>query len=111
MIALRFPSSIHPRRLVPVTGEQVSLQESLRPAILFAMIIDHARFAVPATQDLGLRLKRIQASAKFSEMTGKNTAKVIDDVRADVACIVEAENRPILHSFNNQALDLSLSEV
>lgn len=42
--------------------------------------------------------------AKFSELTRKNTAKVIDDVRADVACIVEAEDRLTLHSFNKELL-------
>lgn len=43
--------------------------------------------------------------AKFSEITRENTAKVIKDVRADVACIVEAENRPTLQSFNAELLN------
>ena len=42
--------------------------------------------------------------ASFSDTTRKNTARVIKDIRADVACIVEAENRPGLVSFNAQML-------
>ena len=42
--------------------------------------------------------------AKFSEITRENTARVIKDVHADVACIVEAENRPALQSFNSELL-------
>jgi endonuclease/exonuclease/phosphatase family metal-dependent hydrolase len=42
--------------------------------------------------------------AKFSEVTRGNTARVIKDVRADVACIVEAESRPTLQSFDAELL-------
>lgn len=42
--------------------------------------------------------------AKFSEITRENTARVIKDVRADMACIVEAESRPTLQSFNADLL-------
>jgi endonuclease/exonuclease/phosphatase family metal-dependent hydrolase len=42
--------------------------------------------------------------AKFSELTRKNTAKVINDVLADVFCIVEAEDRSSLQSFSSELL-------
>ncbi|TET65023.1 MAG: endonuclease/exonuclease/phosphatase family protein [Candidatus Aminicenantes bacterium] len=42
--------------------------------------------------------------AKFSKIGRGNTAQVIKDVRADVACIVEAENRPTLKSFDAHLL-------
>ena len=42
--------------------------------------------------------------AKFSETGRKNTAKVIRAVKADVACIVEADNRPGLKSFDTDLL-------
>ncbi len=42
--------------------------------------------------------------AKFSEMSRENTARVIKDLRADVVCVVEAEDRPGLVSFNAQML-------
>lgn len=42
--------------------------------------------------------------AKFSEIGRKNTAKVIRSVKADVACIVEADNRPGLKSFDTDLL-------
>ena len=42
--------------------------------------------------------------ADFSEMTRENTAKVIKDIRAEVVCVVEAESRPILESFDAQLL-------
>lgn len=44
-------------------------------------------------------------AAKFSEVTRENTGRVIKEVRADVACIVEAENRPTLRSFDSQLLN------
>jgi endonuclease/exonuclease/phosphatase family metal-dependent hydrolase len=43
--------------------------------------------------------------AKFSEQTRENTAKVIKAVKADVACLVEAEDRPALVAFNADMLD------
>ena len=43
--------------------------------------------------------------AKISEMARENTAKVFKSVKADLACIVEVENRPILQSFNSEGLD------
>ncbi|HOT06532.1 MAG: Endonuclease/Exonuclease/phosphatase family protein [Methanosaeta sp. PtaB.Bin039] len=43
--------------------------------------------------------------AKFTELTRENTARVIRDVNADVACIIEAEDRPVLHSFNVELLE------
>lgn len=42
--------------------------------------------------------------AKFNDIGRNNTAKVIRSVKADVACIVEAENRPTLVAFNSQLL-------
>lgn len=44
--------------------------------------------------------KRAEASALARE----NTVKVIKAVKADVACVVEVENRPLLHSFNRELL-------
>jgi endonuclease/exonuclease/phosphatase family metal-dependent hydrolase len=43
--------------------------------------------------------------AKFSEIGRENTARVIKDVRAHVACIVEAENRQALLSFDAHMLN------
>jgi len=43
--------------------------------------------------------------AKFSELTRENTAHVIKDVHAHVACIVEAESRPALKSFDAHLLN------
>jgi len=42
--------------------------------------------------------------AKFSEIGRQNTAKVIRSVKADVACIVEADNRPSLKSLDTDLL-------
>lgn len=42
--------------------------------------------------------------AKFNEIGRKNTAKVIRTVKADAACIVEADNRPGLRSFDTDLL-------
>ncbi len=42
--------------------------------------------------------------AKFNEVARENTAKVIRTVKADVACIIEAENRPSLQAFNSALL-------
>ena len=42
--------------------------------------------------------------AKFSEVNRKNTGKVIRSVHADVACIVEADNRPTLKKFDTDVL-------
>ena len=43
--------------------------------------------------------------AKFSELTRENTAKVIKAVKADIACIVEAEDRPTLKAFDSDLLN------
>jgi len=43
--------------------------------------------------------------AKFSKLARENTARVIKDTRADVACIVEAENRPTLKAFDAELLN------
>ena len=43
--------------------------------------------------------------AKISEMARENTAKVLKSVKADLACIVEVESRPMLRSFNSEGLD------
>ena len=43
--------------------------------------------------------------AEWSEIARTNTAKVIKDVRADVACIVEAEGLPVLKTFDSELLD------
>ncbi|MFN0243781.1 MAG: endonuclease/exonuclease/phosphatase family protein [Planctomycetota bacterium] len=43
--------------------------------------------------------------AKFSEMARENTAQVLKKVNADIACIVEAEDRPSLWDFNRELLD------
>ena len=50
--------------------------------------------------DGGIEFKR----ERFSELTRENTAKVIKTVKADVACIVEAEDRPALVAFNGDML-------
>lgn len=42
--------------------------------------------------------------ADFSELTRENTARVIKDIRADLVCVVEAESRPVLASFDAQSL-------
>ncbi len=42
--------------------------------------------------------------AKFSKVGRANTGKVIRNVKADVACIVEADNRPSLKSFDTHVL-------
>jgi len=43
--------------------------------------------------------------AKFSEMARKNTATVIKKVNADIACIVEADNRIALKAFDAHLLN------
>jgi len=43
--------------------------------------------------------------AKFSDIARENTARVIKEARAHVACIVEAENRPTLRSFDAHLLN------
>jgi endonuclease/exonuclease/phosphatase family metal-dependent hydrolase len=40
----------------------------------------------------------------FDNNTRENTAQVIKDIRADILCIVEAEDRPTLKSFDAQML-------
>jgi len=42
--------------------------------------------------------------SRFSEVARENTAKVIKDVRSHIACIVEAESRPMLRSFDAHLL-------
>ena len=42
--------------------------------------------------------------AKFSEVGRKNTAKVFKKVKADVACVVEADNRQSLKRFDTDLL-------
>jgi len=42
--------------------------------------------------------------AKFNEMERSNTAKVIKTVKADLMCLVEAEDKPTITSFNSQLL-------
>ncbi|MBD3413633.1 MAG: endonuclease/exonuclease/phosphatase family protein [Candidatus Aminicenantes bacterium] len=44
-------------------------------------------------------------TAKFSEVARKNTAKVIKNVKADVVCIVEADNRPTLRAFDSHLMN------
>jgi len=43
--------------------------------------------------------------AQFSEQTRENTARVIKDVRADIVCVVEAENRMTLKNFDAHLLN------
>lgn len=43
--------------------------------------------------------------ARFNEIARENTAKVIKAVKAHVACIVEAENRPTLKAFDTHLLN------
>lgn len=43
--------------------------------------------------------------AKFSDMARRSTAKVIKALKADILCVVEAEDRPTLKSFNSELLD------
>ena len=43
--------------------------------------------------------------AKFSEVGRENTGKVVRSVKADVACIVEADNRPTLQGFDTHVLN------
>lgn len=50
--------------------------------------------------DLTVEFKR----AKFSEVGRGNTGKVIRAVKADVACIVEADNRILLKKFDTDVL-------
>jgi endonuclease/exonuclease/phosphatase family metal-dependent hydrolase len=42
--------------------------------------------------------------AKFSEVGRENTGKVVRSVKADVACIVEADNRSTLQGFDTHVL-------
>ena len=42
--------------------------------------------------------------SKFSEIGRENTGKVIKRVKADIACIVEADNRPDLKRFDTDVL-------
>jgi len=50
--------------------------------------------------DLTVEFKK----ANFSEIGRANTGKVIRSVKADVACIVEADNRPSLKKFDTDVL-------
>ncbi len=47
---------------------------------------------------------RIIKKAKFSEVGRKNTGKVIRSVKADVACVVEVDNRVTLKKFDTDVL-------
>jgi predicted extracellular nuclease len=40
----------------------------------------------------------------FTEITRKNTAKVINAVRADILSLIEVENKPTLDAFNSQLI-------
>jgi endonuclease/exonuclease/phosphatase family metal-dependent hydrolase len=51
--------------------------------------------------DGGIAFKR----AKFSDLSRENTAKVIKAVKADVLCIVEAEDLPSLRAFDSHLLN------
>ncbi|MBN2055125.1 endonuclease/exonuclease/phosphatase family protein [bacterium] len=42
---------------------------------------------------------------KFSDDCRKNTAKVIREVGADIICMIEVENRPVMDSFNSERLN------
>lgn len=42
--------------------------------------------------------------ARFSEIGRQNTAKVLKSVKADIACVVEADNRPNLKQFDTDML-------
>jgi len=42
---------------------------------------------------------------KFDDRTAKNTARVIRDIKADVLCVIEAEDRPALDHFNSDRLN------
>jgi len=42
--------------------------------------------------------------AKFSEVGRENTGKVVRSVKADIACIVEADDRPSLKRFDTEVL-------
>lgn len=50
--------------------------------------------------DLTIEFKK----AKYSEMARKNTGKVIRSVKADIACIVEADSRETLKRFDTDNL-------
>jgi endonuclease/exonuclease/phosphatase family metal-dependent hydrolase len=43
-------------------------------------------------------------SEPVDEVAMRNTARVIDDLKADVLAVVEAESRPVLEQFNQQIL-------
>ena len=43
--------------------------------------------------------------ARFNDIGRKNTAKVIKDTRADIVCIAEVENRPVLRAFDTHLLN------
>ena len=43
--------------------------------------------------------------AEFSETARENTAQVIKDIKADILCVVEAENRQVLQSFDSHLLN------
>lgn len=43
--------------------------------------------------------------AKYSDMARKNTAKVIRNINADIACVIEADNRIALKAFDANLLN------
>ncbi len=51
--------------------------------------------------DGAVELKKV----KYTDVERENTARVIKDVSADVLCIVEADSRPTLKSFDTQLLN------
>lgn len=66
-----------------------------------------ARFAITGVSASGkddwngaIEHKRADAN----ELARENTAKVMKAVKADVACVVEVENRPMLQAFNRELL-------
>ena len=42
--------------------------------------------------------------AKLNDTARENTGRVIKELRADVMCLIEVENRPVLKRFNSQVL-------
>src|SRR6185295_17460411 len=51
------------------------------------------------------------AKEPVDEIATRLTARVINDVHADIMCVVEAEDRPSLVRFNDEMLDGSYAQV
>ncbi len=47
----------------------------------------------------------VYTRARFNEMTRTNTARVIKELKADLMCMVEVEDKPSLSAFNSQMLN------